>query len=65
MEGPDQGLVFKCGLWQSLVKAQWQRSLDQTLGKRVIRMAGSPQVLVYVAVLLTLKQKGWHGGQGS
>ena len=32
----------------------WQRSLTQTLGWRVVRVAGSPQVVVHLLVLPTL-----------
>ena len=61
MAGPDQrpvlGLMCKSGLWQSLVGSLWQRTLTQTLGLRVIRVAGSFLVMMHLPVSLTLRKR--------
>ena len=41
--------------------ALWQRSLTQTLGQSVVRVAGSLLMVVYLPVSLTLRRRGTMG----
>ena len=58
------GFQFSVQQWpvaKSTLGILWQKSLTETLGQRVIRVVGSPLVVVHLPVSLTLRRRGTMG----